>query len=312
MLPLESKTINIVDAVSLYLKALRSEKINSVQRETNQSLNKEEIEKIEKSTYRVYKSELMSLRNFIFDQKPEARNIEDISSGDLIEFINRHDKASQSTRAFTYSVLNGFFRFLIDYKYTFHQPMVGIKRPPIDNHKNIKPLNEDEQAALLEFCTRDSPWPEREKAIVYLLMCCGLTRDELLRATWDKISTARGVIYIENGNKSRTLALDSETIKSLDELWYSQRAKGWFTNYVISNSKGEKISAELINKVLKKMEKHLCFAINPKRLRQTFAYNLVKTDVDFSELGYAMGITDTAAERLKISLKRVDYTRTNQ
>ena len=123
-----------------------------------------------------------------------------------------------------WSVWNQFFTFLVADAVAPGNPMGAVERPRAP-HRSPKPLrgpDTPEQllgaaAAPPDPARRRDPWPERDLAVLAVLLCAGLRSSELLGLTLSSIDGRPGERYLRvhgKGGKDRAIPVEPE----LDEV----------------------------------------------------------------------------------------------
>ena len=132
-----------------------------------------------------------------------------------------------------WSVWNQFFTFLVADELAPGNPMGSVGRPKAP-HRYPKPLRgEDTPERLLESAAapvdhtrRRAPWPERDFAVLAVLLCAGLRSTELMELTLasvggragERILTVRG-----KGGKERAVPVEPE-LEAVIEEYLASRA----------------------------------------------------------------------------------------
>jgi site-specific recombinase XerD len=123
-----------------------------------------------------------------------------------------------ATIARTWSTWNQLFTFLVAERLLAGNPMAGVDKPNIPRHRPKAITGDDSVERLLRLAdggrpgARD-PWPERDLAVVTVLLTCGLRLSELLELRIASIDGPAGdrVIGVRGkGNKERTVPLEPE------------------------------------------------------------------------------------------------------
>ena len=123
-----------------------------------------------------------------------------------------------------WSVWNQFFTFLVADAVAPGNPMGAVERPRAP-HRSPKPLRgPDTPEQLLEAAAappdparRRDPWPERDLAVLAVLLCAGLRSSELLGLTLSSLDGRPGERYLRvhgKGGKDRAIPVEPE----LDEV----------------------------------------------------------------------------------------------
>jgi site-specific recombinase XerD len=137
---------------------------------------------------------------------------------------------SPATIARTWSTWNQLFSFLVAEQVVAGSPMAAVEKPHIPRSRPKAISGADSVTRLLQTAAagrrgaRD-PWPERDFAVVVVLLTCGLRLAELLSLTLQSVDGPRGdrVIGVRGkGNKERTVPLEPEVEAILAEYLQSR------------------------------------------------------------------------------------------
>lgn len=134
-----------------------------------------------------------------------------------------------------WSVWNQFFSFLVADTVVPGNPMGTVDRPR-PPHRFPKPLRGTDtperllasSAAPPDRTRRRRPWPERDFAVVALLLCAGLRSSELLDLTVGCLDGRAGERYLKvrgKGGKERSIPVEPELDAVVTEYLESRRAK---------------------------------------------------------------------------------------
>ncbi len=127
-----------------------------------------------------------------------------------------HQSAATISR--TWSTWNQWFSFLVAEQIIPGNPMAAIEKPRVPRSRPKAITGDDSLHLLLQTAagggktTRD-PWPERDLAVVVVLITCGLRLAELLELSLRSLDGPPGdrVIGVRGkGNKERTVPLEPE------------------------------------------------------------------------------------------------------
>jgi integrase/recombinase XerC len=132
-----------------------------------------------------------------------------------------------------WSVWNQFFSFLVADTVVPGNPMGTVDRPR-PPHRFPKPLRGTDtperllatSAAPPDHTRRRRPWPERDFAVVALLLCAGLRSSELLELTVGCLDGRAGERYLKvrgKGGKERSIPIEPELDEVVTEYLASRR-----------------------------------------------------------------------------------------
>jgi integrase/recombinase XerC len=134
-----------------------------------------------------------------------------------------------------WSVWNQFFSFLVADSVVPGNPMGTVDRPK-PPHRSPKPLRGPDTperllasaAAPADPVRRRRPWPERDFAVVALLLCAGLRSSELLELTVGSLDGRPGERFLKvhgKGDKERTIPVEPELDEVVAGYLASRRAR---------------------------------------------------------------------------------------
>ena len=134
-----------------------------------------------------------------------------------------------------WSVWNQFFTFLVADELAPGNPMGSVGRPKAP-HRFPKPLRGEDTperilasaAAPVDHTRRRTPWPERDFAVLAVLLCAGLRSTELLELTLSSVGGRRGerILTVRGkGGKERAVPVEPELEAVIDEYLESRTAK---------------------------------------------------------------------------------------
>jgi integrase/recombinase XerC len=132
-------------------------------------------------------------------------------------------------------VWNQFFTFLVADELAPGNPMGSVGRPKAP-HRFPKPLRGEDTperilasaAAPVDHTRRRTPWPERDFAVLAVLLCAGLRSTELLELTLSSVGGRRGerILTVRGkGGKERAVPVEPELEAVIDEYLESRAAK---------------------------------------------------------------------------------------
>ncbi len=132
-----------------------------------------------------------------------------------------------------WSVWNQFFSFLVADAVVPGNPMGTVDRPR-PPHRYPKPLRGEDtperllasSAAAPDRTRRRRPWPERDFAVVALLLCAGLRSSELLELTVGCLDGRAGERYLKvrgKGGKERSIPVEPELDEVVAEYLVSRK-----------------------------------------------------------------------------------------
>ncbi|SEK71442.1 tyrosine-type recombinase/integrase [Nitrosovibrio tenuis] len=131
------------------------------------------------------------------------------------------------------AALSSLFEYLCDQNAVTHNPVIGIKRPPVEGYQGKTPAIGDHQArSLLESPKNISLKGKRDRAILATLLYHALRREELCKLlVKDFKHERRGVAHLKvsgKGGKTRYISLHPAAggliLEYMDELGHGADA----------------------------------------------------------------------------------------
>jgi len=168
-------------------------------------------------------------------------------------------------------------------------------------------LEPEEAQKLLKQPNKRYPTGLRNKAIMSLMLHCGLRLAEATNLRPGSINLTKGKLRIINGkgNKDRDLAIP-EYLVDLLEAWRKIRPKG---DYFFSTLKGKKLSDRYIQQMVGRYALKAGInnkKISPHTLRHSYATQFYKQTKDIETLRRILGHTDIGTTTIYITLANTD------
>ncbi len=192
------------------------------------------------NTLAAYRRDLDALGTLIAKQQgyddPAALPIDVVTGRALRQaFAEYATPRSAASVGRAWSVWNQFFSFLVADAVVAGNPMGTVDRPR-PPHRFPKPLRGTDtperllvsSAAPPDRTRRRQPWPERDFAVVALLLCAGLRSSELLDLTVGCLDGREGERYLKvrgKGGKERSIPIEPELDAVVDEYLRSRSAR---------------------------------------------------------------------------------------
>jgi len=168
-------------------------------------------------------------------------------------------------------------------------------------------LEPEEAQKLLKQPNKRYPTGLRNKAIMSLMLHCGLRLAEVINLRPGSINLTKGKLRIVNGkgNKDRDLAIP-EYLVDLLEAWRKIRPKG---DYFFSTLEGKKLSDRYIQQMVGRYALKAGIInkkISPHTLRHSYATQFYKQTKDIETLRRILGHTDIGTTTVYITLANID------
>ena len=262
-----------------------------------------------KGTRRVYEPVIRDFMRFVGITTPmEFRSV---TRAHVIAW--RDDLKTRSLAAATIrrhlASLSSLFEYLCEKNAVTHNPVDGVKRPPVDSYKGKTPALGDAQARrLLDFPAGDSLKDKRDRAILSTLLYHALRRGELCKLTVkDSKQQRRGVPHLRisgKGGKTRFVPLHPA-------------ANGFITDYLeaaghgqddasalfrpLHHSRGDSqrsLTPDGVYKLVREYTTTLGFTVGAHSLRSTAATNALEHGADLAEVQQMLGHANIATTRM--------------
>ena len=168
-------------------------------------------------------------------------------------------------------------------------------------------LEPEEAQKLLKQPNKRYPTGLRNKAIMSLMLHCGLRLSEITNLKPGSISLTKGKLRVVSGkgNKDRDLAIP-EYLADLLEAWRKIRPKG---DYFFSTLEGKKLSDRYIQQMVGRCARKAGInnkKISPHTLRHSYATQFYKQTKDIETLRRILGHSDISTTTIYITLANID------
>lgn len=196
--------------------------------------------------------------------------------------------ASQTTANDYYRALHSFFNWLLKEGFISEDPFTNLKAPRVEK-KVIQALSESEIERLLGLCSRKTALDLRNRAILSLLIDCGLRVSELANINIADIDWESRSILIRKGKggKQRMVHMGSKTYKSLRK--YVTSYRNGDSDRLFINRNGEPLVAVGIQILIKRLGQKAKIKVHCHKLRHTFAISYLRNGGDVFTLQYLLG-----------------------
>jgi integrase/recombinase XerD len=263
-----------------------------------------------KSTRRAYENALQDFMAFTGIARPDEFRV--VTRAHVIAWrdaLAARELSSQTIRH-RLAALSSLFEHLCDSNAITHNPVKGVKRPPVESYEGKTPALGDYQARdLLVAPDESSPAGKRDRAILATLLYHALRREELCKLkVKDFQHERRGVAHLKvsgKGGKTRYVPLHpaaSGLIHDyLEAMGHGDQASGPLFRSLSRNTSraGPKpITADAIYKIVRRYSELLGFPIGAHALRATAATNALDHQADIAKVQEWLGHANIATTRL--------------
>lgn len=233
-----------------------------------------------------YGENLLLLKNYT------NKDLISLKKEDIKDFLDNVE-ATARTKAHYLTVFNSFYKYLVFMDKIKSNPCDGIKAPKLE--KKLPTYLTNEEIAKLFNIRLTKPVDYRNKAILEVMYATGARISEVINLKVNQIDFEECIIrVVGKGKKERIIPLDDVAIEALDNYINNYRPfliKNETCNYVFLNKNGEKISRQMIFKILKNLANKagITKEISPHTLRHSFASNLLNNGADLRVIQELLG-----------------------
>ena len=233
-----------------------------------------------------YGENLLLLKNYT------NKDLISLKKEDIKDFLDNVE-ATARTKAHYLTVFNSFYKYLVFMDKIKSNPCDGIKAPKLE--KKLPTYLTNEEIAKLFNIRLTKPVDYRNKAILEVMYATGTRISEVINLELNQIDFEECIIrVVGKGKKERIIPLDDVAIEALDNYINNYRPfliKNETCNYVFLNKNGEKISRQMIFKMLKNLANKagITKEISPHTLRHSFASNLLNNGADLRVIQELLG-----------------------
>lgn len=233
-----------------------------------------------------YGENLLLLKNYT------NKDLISLKKEDIKDFLDNVE-ATARTKAHYLTVFNSFYKYLVFMDKIKSNPCDGIKAPKLE--KKLPTYLTNEEIAKLFNIRLTKTVDYRNKAILEVMYATGARISEVINLELNQIDFEECIIrVVGKGKKERIIPLDDVAIEALDNYINNYRPfliKNETCNYVFLNKNGEKISRQMIFKMLKNLANKagITKEISPHTLRHSFASNLLNNGADLRVIQELLG-----------------------
>ncbi|MCP3685048.1 MAG: tyrosine-type recombinase/integrase [bacterium] len=153
----------------------------------------------------------------------------------------------------------------------------------------VQALTPSEIKSLLRLCSGATSINVRNKAILSILLDCGLRVSELANLMLEDVSMDNGTLLVRHGKggKQRTVRMGSQAQKAL---WrYLSIYRKGESNRLFLNKSGGPLDVVGIKMMVKRLGDKAKLKVHPHKLRHTFAISFLRAGGDAFSLQYLLG-----------------------
>lgn len=264
------------------------------------------------ATRRAYENALQDFMHFTGIARPEE--FRSVTRAHVIawrdDLAKREPALSSQTIRHRLAALSSLFEYLCERNALTHNPVKGVKRPPVESYEGKTPALGDHQARkLLDAPPADDLKGKRDRAMLATLLYHALRRDELCRLkVKDAKNERRGVPHLKvsgKGGKTRYVPLHPAAAgliaDYLAEAGHGEEDSGaLFRPLHRSRAEGDAgaITPDGLYKIVRAYSAALGFEIGAHALRATAATNALDHQADIAKVQEWLGHANIATTRI--------------
>lgn len=249
------------------------------------------------------------------------RTLKDIKPDDIRAFLDSHDGISDKTLLNYYVGLSALWTWAIQEGFAnFHT--VRAVMPPKPEKRVITPFSDDDIRALLASINSSRayrrgislpikhalPNPERNEAIIFLLLDTGIRVTELCTLTMRKLDLRnRGIQVIGKGDKERYIPFSARTGKALFRYLTVRSGDSPYENVFLSKDGGMLDRSDILHMLTALGKRAGVEDCHPHRFRHTFAVNYLRNGGDPYTLQVILGHSTMEMVQNYLRLSQVDF-----
>jgi len=206
----------------------------------------------------------------------------------------------RSTAATYWSKLNSFFSWLAMKGYVVKNPFDELKypSPTYENRKFLKREEIEKILTAIFIKSKNSLLLKRDLVLFYILLYCGLRKEELLMLQIRDIDFSSKILTVRaetsKSNRTRYIPLHSQLIKHLKE--YLNERKKYTTPYLfVSSNRDARLSYAGLKHIVNKLANASDVKFHLHQFRHTFAINFLKQNNNIAKLKQLLGHTNLNA-----------------
>ncbi|MDA3903680.1 MAG: site-specific tyrosine recombinase XerD [Desulfuromusa sp.] len=256
------------------------------------------------NTLNAYGRDLASYAGFLSEREKVA-NPADISQIMLLNYLTflKNNGLSPRSRARVLSALRSFHRFLLQEKYTEHDPSALVESPR-SLSALPKLLSQRDVERLLQSPKGESPIAVRDRAMLEVLYATGMRVSELVGLRLGDLKLDIGCLNaFGKGSKQRLIPLGESAIEILKEYLQDARLKllkNVVSEEVFLNVRGKKLSRQGFWKNLRAyaIKAEIKQKVYPHMLRHSFATHLLENGADLRSVQTMLGHADISTTQI--------------
>jgi site-specific recombinase XerD len=264
------------------------------------------------ATRRAYENALQDFMRFTGIAKPDE--FRSVTRAHVIawrdDLAKRMPSLSSQTIRHRLAALSSLFEYLCDKNAVTHNPVKGVRRPPVESYEGKAPALGDHQAReLLDAPPADDLKGKRDRAMLATLLYHALRRDELCRLkVKDAKNERRGVPHLKvsgKGGKTRYVPLHPAAAGLIAD-YLAEAGHGAEDGGALfrplhrgrSAGAADAITPDGLYKIVRRLSTALGFPIGAHALRATAATNALDHQADIAKVQEWLGHANIATTRI--------------
>ena len=204
----------------------------------------------------------------------------------------------KATIAAYWTKLNSFFKWLERLQYISRNPFQDFKQPTItyEDRKYLKRGDiEKILTAILIHCDTNILLLKRNLVIFYILLFCGLRREELLQLQIRDVDIEKKMLTVRaetsKSRRTRYVPLHSQVLLHLRE-YLQERRKYTTPRLIVSNGRDEGLTQNGLKHLVDTLRKISRVSFSLHQFRHTFAVIFLKANNNIAKLRQLLGHSD--------------------
>ena len=229
--------------------------------------------------------------------------VEDISPGDIEEFLCSREWISKRTQARLLSALRSFCTWLVLEGYLTDNPCDRVDGPKLGRY--IPDVLSVEEVSSIIYALDTSSWlGKRDRALLEVLYGCGLRVSEAVNLTTSAINADDNVVRIRGkGSKERLVPIGHHAMQAIARYLTKVRPlhkKSAETSALFLSYRGKPLDRERIWGIIKDTarEAGITKEIHPHTFRHSFATHLLENGADLRIIQEMLGHADISTTQI--------------
>ena len=238
-----------------------------------------------------------------------ARNLEQATEIDLLEFLGDSAELSARTAARRLASMRRFFSWLVRERVRDDDPTLRLTGPRT-GRRLPKSLSEIDVEKLLAAPGTESPLAQRDSTMLEVLYATGLRVSELVALGWSQVNLVAGVVrVVGKGDKERLVPLGEVARGQLEAYVRCARPvilNGRPCDALFPTARGAAMTRQAFWQLIKRyaVKAGLAAELSPHTLRHAFATHLLNHGADLRVVQMLLGHADISTTQIYTHLAR--------